>query len=427
MAIADIVTAEDAYKSGKPQTSGTVGHLDVSQEKALKDLWAKILQHFETTKDAPIKVDRSLVQQSSSPTAAGIAGSDAAAVESWYSENKDKATDAKTRTVGDKLYLGGKHEATVPDFKPLFGDKSNSRTFYNAFWQATLRFHSPDTHLLWFLLGNYWDVDKAFDNIVAAVRRRVGQEIDRLMWEGDHILHQGVVAKGLTVQSPGIDRLGHPIFVISVRNNVQRERSNEDAEVFTAYALEQTALVARAYGERATLIYDFTGFKLENVDMGFSKLVMTTTTELYPGSISATLFYANSWLFSGIWKVLRGWMDPIIAKRTAVVKDSKALATFIERSEMPSSLGGDLDDTFKYKPPSREENAKMFDEQGRKTAEGAYAQSIQAFVKATTAWIDGSGATVHDAEERATATAAFDTAATELDPYVRARFSQERA
>ncbi|KAJ2117606.1 hypothetical protein GGF48_004701, partial [Coemansia sp. RSA 921] len=195
------------YKKGDKQTSGTVGHLDAGQDQVLKEVWIKLLAHFENTKDKPIKVEKSLVKNSGLAKA-GISTSDTEAVEKWYTDNTDEVKEIKNQLVCDKLYLDGNRDIIVPStFKPLFGDSADTRTFSSAFWQATMRFHSPDSYVLKFVRASGWDTDKAFARIRSSIERRITQEIDRLMWEGDTTQHNGVTQNGMCLHV-GNDRLG---------------------------------------------------------------------------------------------------------------------------------------------------------------------------------------------------------------------------
>ncbi|KAI9471222.1 phosphatidylinositol transfer protein csr1 [Coemansia sp. RSA 989] len=423
MTVSDTSDVQQVYKLGIEPTSGTVGHLDDAQEKALKDLWARVFEHFDKTQEKPILVDKGLAK--SGLSAAGIARDDSEAVAKWYSENQSKVTDMKYQLVQDKLYLEGNHEPLVPaSFSPLFGDPSDSRTFYNAFWRAVLHHRTPDTYLLSFLKTSGWDVNKAFVRLEHSVTRRIQQDIDRLMWEGDLIQNNQLFKNGLCIQS-GKDKFGYPVFVVTVRLNVPKERTEADVEKFAAYSLEKAAQLARSYNDRAVLVYDFTGFKLENVDTAFSKTIITTIQELYPQTFMATLLFVNSWLFSGIWKVIRGWIDPMVVRRTIIVKDIKALQDFIDLSQIPKSMGGELESEFQYVYPQKEENHRMADQAGRLKAERQLATAVDSFIGETRKWTDGS-VDSHNAESRAQAAAAFDSAATELDLYIRARFFEER-
>ncbi|KAJ2829402.1 phosphatidylinositol transfer protein csr1 [Coemansia erecta] len=414
------------YKEGVKQTSGKVGGLDESQEKALKAVWAKLLAHFESTADKPIPVEKSMVKLSGLAKD-GVSTGDSEAVAKWYADNKDKASNPKHQLVADKLYLDGNRELIVPSqFKPLFGDAADSRTFANAFWLATMRCHSPDAYVLNFLRACQWDVNKAFVRLQRSTNQRITQELDRLMWEGDLVQHLKVAEMGMCSQI-GRDRFGSLVFAVPIRLNFPSARTEADIAKFTAYVLEKVAQLSRTCGEEAMIVYDFTGYKMENFELGFTKTIISTLQELYPLAFTGTLLYVNSWLFSGAWKVIRGWLDPVIGCRTQIVKDIESLEIFMDRDQIPISMGGQSKLEYKYVYPTKEGNAKMFDTEGRQAAEDEFAKAIAAFVQETKGWVDGSGPSSYNADSRAQAVSAFDKTAGNLEPYIRAQFLEERA
>ncbi|KAJ2890218.1 phosphatidylinositol transfer protein csr1, partial [Coemansia aciculifera] len=221
----------------------------------------------------------------------------------------------------------------------------------------------------------------------------------------------------------GQDRLGYPIIVVRVRLNVARERGEGAVETMSAYALERAATIARAHGERAMLLYDFTGFKLDNIDTTFIKTLVTLVNETYPQTFSTTIMFVNSWLFTGIWKLIRPWLDPIVAKRTYIIKDIEQLSTFVDRSQVMADMGGELKFSYSFGRPTKKDNALMFDVDGRQQAEAELKEAVAAFEQETSAWVAGSS---HCSESRIQAATSFSNAALKLDPYIRARFTSER-
>ncbi|KAJ2475782.1 hypothetical protein EV174_005152, partial [Coemansia sp. RSA 2320] len=51
-----IPDVQEHYKSSTKIVDGGVGYLTTQQEQALKDLWTKIISHFESTASTPIAV-----------------------------------------------------------------------------------------------------------------------------------------------------------------------------------------------------------------------------------------------------------------------------------------------------------------------------------------------------------------------------------
>ncbi|KAJ2854692.1 phosphatidylinositol transfer protein csr1 [Coemansia erecta] len=325
------------------------------------------------------------------------------------------------------MYLEGIREIAVPGtFKPLFSGDKSSRLFANAFWHACMLYSNPDSYLLMFLRATSWDVDAAFGKIVKSVEWRASQAIDELMWNGELGQHYKMHSDGVTFRV-GKDKLGYPVTIVRIKLNIARERSENVVEKYAAFALEQTALIARDFGERATLVYDFSGFKRENIDMAFIKVLLSIISESYPQMFSLTVHFVNSWLFTGIWKVVRSWLDPQVAKRTVIAKDTDQLETYIDNDQILVDMGGKLSYSYKYVFPTKAENAKMFDTEGRINAETQLKATVDAFFAATKEWTASSDTSSNYMDPaRVQAAAAFHKAALELDPYIRARFLTER-
>ncbi|KAJ2684155.1 phosphatidylinositol transfer protein csr1 [Coemansia sp. RSA 1285] len=427
MSAVDIPDAQEIYQKGEKPTNGTVGNLTHEQENALRNLWTKILAHIDKMADKPLKVSCNLVKQTAFVSTESLPDTPEA-IDKWYKENKELAGNPKSQTVRDRLHLEGNRDLTVPmGFRPLFQSDHNVRYFSHVFWQACMLHGNPDSYLLNFLRATLWDETQAFERLVFSVNWRATQAIDKLMWYGDLEQNNRMMEKGLTL-TKGFDKFGYPVVVVRIRLNKPSERSDGDVERFAAFCLENIAWLAREHGEWAMLLYDFTGFKMENVDMAFIKNLLAIIKETYPQMFCASLLYVDSWLFSGIWRVIKGFLDPVSAKRSQIVKDVTALQTYINRSQIIKEAGGDLPFEYKYQPPTREENAAMFDAAGRQSAEDGFLQAVDAFVKETRSWVSDSAPADGDyaSGPRKDAASNFDATAKLLDKHIRARSHFER-
>ncbi|KAJ1948764.1 phosphatidylinositol transfer protein csr1 [Linderina macrospora] len=407
----------DSYKARTPITDGRVGHLTTDQEQKLKQLWSKLLVHFETTSTKPIAVPND-------PFGVGqqaCLDDEPATLSQWYAANKSRVEDAKFRTVSDELYLSGKREAVVPkDFKPLFGDKPSERLFRNAFWQAAMAYQHPDTMLLGFLRTRGWDVQRSFDSVVSAIEWRAAHAMDKLMWEGESTQAFRAIEQALEYEA-GVDRLGCPVLIVRVRKSVPKEFSKESWEKKIAYTLEHTALVARASNSKSVLLQDMSGFGMSNLDYSASKLTMDMISALYPDIYESMILFASPWIFSGVWKIMSKWLDPALADLIQFTKNIDELHTFIDDDQISVDMGGSMKVNLDYIFPSRQENAKMFDAQGRAVAEEVFVDAVAAFEASTRVW-----ASDMDAPERDRLAAKLHSAVAELDPYIRSRFQVER-
>ncbi|KAJ2725970.1 phosphatidylinositol transfer protein csr1 [Coemansia sp. Benny D115] len=418
-------TIQEIYESGVQPTAGTLGHLTELEQKALKQLWTKVLEHFEATKSTPIKVTNSIVKPSKL-VADRVNTSDDLQASNWYKANSEHVNNIKTQTVNDAVYLSGKTDPIVPSaFKPLFGDVRDSRLFYSTFWYTCMLYSNPDTLLLNFLQTCKFEVNTAFDRLVKAIKWRAEQAIDELMWYGESGMHNKTICEGVTVQA-GHDKFGYVVLIVRIRKNSAKERGSGAGEQLTVFLFEQAAIKARSHGEHIVLMHDYSGFKMENVDMSLVKTVVMLVEEIHPQLTYCVINSVNSWLFTGVWSILKALQSASLTSRTANVKNVEIMQSFIDKSQIIKDMGGDMPFEYKYVYPTKDENIKMFDTEGRMNAEAKLKSAVDRFMECTRAWTGKPGVEGYSDESRLEAAADFNSAALALDPYIRARFLYER-
>lgn len=133
---------------------------------------------------------------------------------------------------------------------------------------------------------------------------------------------------------------------------------------------------------------------------------------------------------SGLWKLIHGWMDPVVASKVHFTKSVKDLGEFISRDQIPRELAGDEDWEYKYIEPEKDENAPMQDTSTRDELMFDRMMTGIKILAATAAWVssttfaDGKEdkATVEELKSRRdTIIEDFRQNYWKLDPYIRAR------
>lgn len=130
----------------------------------------------------------------------------------------------------------------------------------------------------------------------------------------------------------------------------------------------------------------------------------------------------------GIWKVIRGWLDPVVAGKVHFTNNKSELEEFIEPSQIIKELGGDQDWEYEYVEPLAGENDKMKDTATRDSLLKTREETVKQFEAATLDWIKKPGG-----EEGKAARDRREKLATELkegywklDPHIRARSLYDR-
>ena len=145
---------------------------------------------------------------------------------------------------------------------------------------------------------------------------------------------------------------------------------------------------------------------------------------------SATLSLNNHWLTlsKGIWTIIHGWLDPVVAAKVNFTYGREGLEQFIAPDKLIKELGGDEDWEYKYVEPVPGENDKMKDVETRDRLIKSREELARQFEVATQNWIQHP-----EGEEAKEAKAERDRIAVQLresywqlDPYIRARSLYDR-
>jgi hypothetical protein len=131
----------------------------------------------------------------------------------------------------------------------------------------------------------------------------------------------------------------------------------------------------------------------------------------------------------GIWNIIKGWLDPVVAGKVHFTKSVEELEQFVTRNHIPKELGGDEDWTYEYIEPQPDENTRMLDDAARSRLLGERESIVKDFERATLAWVSTNTAaderrTVWERREGLAASLRSDY--WKLDPYIRARTIYER-
>ncbi|RLL94126.1 hypothetical protein CFD26_103160 [Aspergillus turcosus] len=309
----------------------------------------------------------------------------------------------------------------------------------------------PDGWMLRYLRFCKWNVSKAFILILKALQWRIKEMHvdDRLLPQGElFALHQSQepsigpdreVASEFLRQLQmgkhyvhGVDRLSRPVSVVRVRLHRPDDQSEEAMNRYITHIMESVRLLIEPPAETACVIFDMTGFTLANMEYAPVKFIIRCYEIYYPESLGVLLIHNAPRVFSGIWKIIKGWIDPDIVAKIHFTKTVEDLAQFIHPSQIVSELGGDEHWEYEYIEPEMDENNLMEDDEARDALLAERQHISEEFFFLTSQWIE---ATRLDSREEAAVVKSRRLEVMEqlrgnywnLDPFVRARNFLDRA
>ncbi|KAI1332216.1 CRAL/TRIO domain-containing protein [Xylariaceae sp. FL0255] len=305
---------------------------------------------------------------------------------------------------------------------------------------------NPDALLLRFLRARKWDLHKALAMLVSSASWRLSEmhvDDDVMMKAEEHFLHgetsadqaQREQAQDFLAQmrlgksfNYGIDKQGRPICICRARLHRQGDQSEQSLERYTVYLIETTRFLLEAPVDTGCVVFDLTGFSLANMDYTPVKFMIRCFEANYPESLGIVLVHKAPWVFQGIWKIIRGWLDPVVASKVHFTNSVQDLEEFIARDKIPEEMEGTSGWNYSYIEPVLNENEKMKDTETRdkllKEREAIYDE----YETKTIEWINESNSTRRTSlnSERAAIAKNLREQYWRLDPYIRSRSLYDR-
>jgi hypothetical protein len=131
---------------------------------------------------------------------------------------------------------------------------------------------------------------------------------------------------------------------------------------------------------------------------------------------------------AGIWKIIRGLLDPVVASKVNFTNNVDEMEEFVARNQIPKELDGDEDWSYQYIQPMIGENSKLQETETKQELLAERQNIVKAFEKATMEWIKDTSETRVEELKHHRNKLANDLRVDywKLDPYVRARSYYDR-
>ncbi|KAA8651186.1 hypothetical protein EYZ11_008949 [Aspergillus tanneri] len=419
---------------------GFLGNLTTDQESKLRQLWAIILKlHDAGLTDAANDAN----QKSPSPT--HRRNSSLTHTETKISVS---TTSAYTAEFAQTLQEVGIQGAELKSVREAL--KNTSVDDLRRSLLSTARHDHPDALMLRFLRARKWDVNKAFVMMLHALVWRVkdqhvdekviaNSELDALKQSqnksdpqaaktGSSFLAQMRMGK---CYFHGVDKQGRPVGVMKARLHKPADQSEEVINRYILHVIETVRLLLVPPVENVTVVFDLTGFSLSNMEYAPVKFLIECFERNYPESLGTLLIHNAPWVFSGIWRIIKAWMDPVIVSKIHFTNSVADMEKFIARDQIVKELGGSEDWTYEYVEPVEGENDEMADSVSRDSLLAERQRIGDDLLRTTGEWIsvcktDNEEEIAEVKTRRANVTEELRLNYWKLDPYIRGRNHMDR-
>lgn len=327
--------------------------LTPDQEQKLKDMWSQFLAYCNLLPESLAKSPSALTSHPQK--------------RSWFSKKEPADTTTDFATAVDNL--------------------PPADIWNEAITMA--RFDSLDSLLLRFLRARKWDVNNALLMLASTLHWRIvnGKPAD-LLRKGE----PGAIAEnndGLMLQLRKgkawihkNDKLGRPIVFVRPDRHDPKAQDIKAVEQFTIYLIENARLCLKDPVDTACVFFDMSRFGLGNMDYPAAKFIVQCFEGHYPECLGTLIFYKAPWVFSGIWSVIKSWLDPVVVGKIVFARNHDDLLKYLDDSVIPKEHGGSSEFEYEYVEPGTTET-----EPDTTTITPNNTETINEFVAATIDWI----------------------------------------
>lgn len=296
------------------------------------------------------------------------------------------------------LELNGEYDKTV---KPFSNEKYHSLAQYNdgdlhqSFFNS-LRNDSPDNSLLRFIRAKKCVLSHGVEMAAKCWEwKSKAHNVNKWFYEGDYPVAKDKpeIIQAFAMEKAylrGEDLQGGHVAVIRVKKHFGLDCPEEDFERFICMFIEWTRLRMSEYesgDDGANILFDMTDFSLKNADLSAVRFLTRQFEANYPECLSAIWVHKAPWIFNAVWRIIKGWLDPVVASKIHFTKTVPDLEKFLDKKYVPESLGGADKYNAKYIPPTAENSAKLPKDEKYSNLMAERKKLIFAFLESTILWI----------------------------------------
>ncbi|CUM67324.1 uncharacterized protein PRCAT00005017001 [Priceomyces carsonii] len=301
-------------------------------------------------------------------------------------------TKAMNLDMGDatKLFPKGDFHKALIKFEPA--------DLYIAFI-ALLRNDSFDSFLNRYFIARKKKVDETLEMLSRSLNWRIrSHPVDKWVFGGDaEVYFSGKnpdfieAFKINQAYLRGKDKLGRPVVIIHVKDHIGKNSTEKDFEKFICVIIEWIRLELKPLQyniDRGCILFDMTGFSLRNADLSAVRFLASALESNYPEFLGAIWVHNAPWVFNAVWKVIRGWLDPVVASKVHFTKNCKDLEAFIDRKFIPKDLGGNDAFVMKYENPTHSDSDEKPKDDNYAILSEQRSFLILSYLQATINWLE---------------------------------------
>jgi len=282
--------------------------------------------------------------------------------------NSSISKKGSKRDSGEPEYFSPDEEAIFANNEEIIDASTvinlESKEFKQRIWEClfwSAGIEGLDTLLLRFIVARKGKVVDALKMLLNALIWRVTYDIEGLCKQGERIIDENEFSCG-KVYFYKYDKEGRFVTYIHVSKHIKDVRPQIETEKMTILSMETVRLILNRENPTACMVFDMSGFSMQNMDYGFIRFLLNCFQNYYPEMLGVALIVGAPWIFHGCWKIIKQLLDPVVANKVQFLKDKSEIKDYIDESEIPECLGGTNKFNFTYIPYKEEDDVNASEE-----------------------------------------------------------------
>ncbi|KAI1112115.1 CRAL-TRIO domain-containing protein [Nemania sp. NC0429] len=188
------------------------------------------------------------------------------------------------------------------------GERS-PESFRQGLWSFISPEH-PDALVLRFLRARKWDVEKGVAMLVSAIIWRLERNIaDAIIYAGEGVGlkkdlsadDEGFIAQYRSGKSyvHALDRENRLVYIIRARLHDPKLQSTEAMKTYILHNIESLRILIKPPTDKCCLVFDMTGFGLNNMDYDVIQFLVSVFEARYPETLGVVIIHNAPWVFWG--------------------------------------------------------------------------------------------------------------------------------
>lgn len=211
-----------------------------------------------------------------------------------------------------------------------------SQEFYDQFGCD-----DPDTLLLRFLRARKWNLIEALLMVVDTLYWHKSFGVGNILRKGESAVKEYLLTCGKHY-AWNVDYKGRLVIWITSRLHDKNKQTLHENLVGLVFLIELARRLMAPGTETVTLMFDLSDAPLASLDIPSIQGDIQVLQNYYPECLGQCFIIDSPWIFHGIYRIVRGFLDPVVAAKIELIKSSEIIK-YVHPSMVPKRYAGGCD------------------------------------------------------------------------------------